>query len=216
MNFARALGGWMRSLEDWQRGIVEPHVKNFCQRVSSEIVGLGIPWKDGITLYLMARDGSSKGVVVEIGGGFGRSACYLASGSKEAGRRRVWSVDPHTGGFLFMQGCEDKNFDSYPIFAKNVRKLGCDDYVHAMVMTSEKAAREWWKPIRLLLIDGWHPDCARDIERWWPSVVDGGLVVFDDYFHPRLPWVKVAVDELVKRENLELHKLGRLVWLVKK
>jgi len=200
-----------------RRGELPKCVHVLAHRIVSEIPGLGVPEVAGTTLYLMARYGPGQGAIVEIGSGFGRSACFLAAGSRDAKRERVWCVDPHTGGKLYLEQAGVDRIDSYPTFLANVRRLGYDDYVHPLVMTSEEAAKWWESPIRLLFIDGWHPDCRLDIELWFPFLVPGGVIVFDDYFHPRCPEVRAGVDWMMRELPVEkpLQSLGRLVWTFK-
>ena len=201
-------------IELQRHGRLPKRILRLAHKIVSEIPGLGVPEMAGTTLYLMARYGPGQGAIVEIGSGFGRSACFLAAGSRAAGREHVWCVDPHTGGKLYLEQRGADRIDSYPIFQANVRKLGYDDYIHPLVMTSEEAAKQWERPIRLLFIDGWHPDCRLDIELWFPFLVTGGVIIFDDYFHPKCPEVRAGVDWMMHEFLVEkpLQDLGRLVW----
>jgi predicted O-methyltransferase YrrM len=59
----------------------------------------------------------------------------------------------------------------------------------------------------LLLVDADHSrDAVRTmVEAWYPSVVPGGLVVFDDVA-PRFPGVAAAIDDL----GFDGERIGRL------
>ena len=58
-----------------------------------------------------------------------------------------------------------------------------------------------------------------DIRNWWPLLKCGGLMIFDDYVHPRNRTGKFgvdkAVDEFSKSKNLEVQTRGKLAWLQK-
>lgn len=213
------MSGLDRALAMQKRGLVErivPTLPGLARKITSTIQGMGVPQQAGTTLYLMARFGPGQGHVVEIGSGFGRSTCFLAAGSKAANRGAVWTVDPHTGDPWYLKQQGLKSINSCSIFTKNIRKLGFQDWVRPLVMTSEEASQKWaekGKPIRLLFIDGLHTyEAVRlDIKCWLPFVVSGGLVVFDDCGHPRYPGVKKAVDEVFS----DLHHFGDLTWTFK-
>lgn len=196
------------------------HLADITQRIDATITGLGVGSKAGVFLYLVARYGPARGRIVEIGSGFGRSTCFLAAGSQRGNREHVWAVDPHTGGRLYLEKRRLKRIDSYPGFMANIRRLGLEDWIHPLVMTSEEASRSWkGDPIRLLFIDGWHTyDAVKlDIQCWMPFVVKGGIVIFDDYFNPDFPGVRKAIDEMLSTQNvkLPLRRFNQMVWTFK-
>lgn len=72
-------------------------------------------------------------------------------------------------------------------------------------MTVE-AAKYWREPIDFLYVDADHSydGVMRDLEAWVPHVKSGGLIVGDDYAHPRYPGVKEAWDEFELMHDLRL------------
>lgn len=145
----------------------------------------------GYLLALMAEQGPGIGEIVEIGSFKGRSTCWLAYGTKIAGREHVTAIDPFTGSPEHQPGmsCVDMDLaaqgSTLPIFRQNVRKMDLDLYVAPIVATSEKAAKDWSRPIRLLFIDGDHSygGVKQDFELWSRHVVAGGLIAFHDVGH---------------------------------
>jgi methyltransferase family protein len=68
------------------------------------------------------------------------------------------------------------------------------------------------RAVELLYIDTTHDrkDTIRELEAWRPALVDGAVVVFDDYGNPAFPGVEEAVRELKlrgdEREGLFIHR----------
>lgn len=171
---------------------------------------------DAWLLYTLAHRGPAAGAIVEIGSAWGRSTLFLASGSKRAGRERVYAIDPHTGDPRYLRERAGNGrwrpgaprpprsaagFSTLPTFESNLRRFGVDDWVMPVVATSTAAAETLdTGPIRLLYIDGLHSyEAVRaDIAAWTPRVVPGGIIVFDDYFNEHAGvGVREAVAELL-------------------
>ena len=173
---------------------------------------------DAYLLYRLARSEPGAGKVVEIGSAWGRSSVFLAAGCRDARREGLIAIDPHTGDEWFLADAELPPFDSYDEFLANLTRVGVDDWVEPLVMTSDQAAAAVpIQPIRLLFIDGSHTyeAVSRDIQNWVPRLVDRGIVIFDDYPNPD-PTVGVrrAVDELIASGLVEptLRASFNLVW----
>lgn len=171
---------------------------------------------DARLLFAFAHHGPGSGAIVEIGSAWGKSTLFLAQGSKQAKRERVYAVDPHTGDARMLTGIaappaglnkngyqlnRDVAFSSWPGFQQTINRFGVQDWVIPVVTTSTEAAEHIdTGPIRLLYLDGLHTyeGVHADIEGWLPKVAVGGVIVFDDYFNssPDIG-VRRAVDELV-------------------
>ncbi len=142
----------------------------------------------GYALMTLAEQGPGVGEIVELGSFKGKSTCWLARGTKRARREKVWAIDRFTGSPEHQKGKQHEDADiaasgsTFAIFRENLKKLDVADYVIPMVASSEEAARDWDKPIRLLFIDADHSyDASKlDFELWSPFVVDGGLIAFHD------------------------------------
>lgn len=140
---------------------------------------------EAIALYLMALRGSGKGEIVEIGSFKGKSTYCLAKGAMVGRREKVTSVDTHQGSSEHQTG----RFASHlppggteQTFRENMKNHGVDKYINVHVATSEKVAKKWKKPIRLLFIDGAHEYdmVEQDYALWEPFVVRNGLIAFHD------------------------------------
>jgi predicted O-methyltransferase YrrM len=157
-------------------------------------IGSSTCYTDLHFLFLLARDGWGKGVIVEIGAFKGKSTCMLALGSMGSGRETVVSIDPHLEGTqaqcaVNMKRCK-VSFQVYPIISDSESaRVRFTEYCNSRGM-AEPA-------IRLMFIDGSHEYeyVKKDILLWKDAVIDGGVIAFHDY-----AWagVRRALDELVK------------------
>ena len=88
-------------------------------------------------------------------------------------------------------------------FEKNISKFELSDAVNLLDMSNEAASGVFTdKTIRFLFIDGDHTEAGvkKDIELFFPRLVTGSIIVFDDYFD-EFPGLIAAVDELIKNNN---------------
>jgi predicted O-methyltransferase YrrM len=127
--------------------------------------------RDARFLYALAHHGPGSGAIVEIGSAWGRSTIFLARGSKQAGRERVYAIDPHTGqatsaqtrppeedwsprrsrgllsGFRkpgnprYLQRDYLAEFGSLPGFRHNIHMFGVEEWVMCVLATSHDAAQ---------------------------------------------------------------------------
>jgi len=155
---------------------------------------------EGALLYNLAKNCSGQGVIVEIGSWKGRSTIWLAKGTQAGNKKaQVYAIDPHTG-----TSKQQKKYGSvwtFDKFKENIHRTDVDDIVIPIVKTSEKAAVAFKKPVELIFIDGAHEYemVKRDIELWFPKVIDGGIMAFHDTTWKTGP--KKAVEELVYRSD---------------
>ena len=142
----------------------------------------------GYALMLLAAHGPGDGEIVEIGSFMGKSTCWLAMGAKSVGREKVTAIDHFEGSPEHQAGarCEVETIveegTTFNRFLEHIKAMAVDDYVQPIVASSEEAATNWDKPIRLLFIDGDHSyeQSKKDFELWSPFVVPGGVVAFHD------------------------------------
>jgi tetratricopeptide (TPR) repeat protein/predicted O-methyltransferase YrrM len=163
-------------------------------------------------LYYLAKEGPGEGVIVEIGSFCGYSTIWLACGSKWAEREKVYAIDPQNDPLLG---------DNEVIFKENIKKTGVKDWVIPLIMTSEEAAKNWnGDPIRLLFIDGNHEYeyVRKDFVLWNPYLIDGGVIVFHDYFSVRWPGVLKCVNENIFHSDKfgELGTIDSILYAFKK
>lgn len=134
-------------------------------------------------LYLLAKEGAKKGAIVEIGSWKGKTTTLLAKASQAVGGKEVYAIDPHKGGpDQEKSGYKEVNTEAE--FRNNIREAGLEDIVVPMVMTSERAAKEWNKPIGLLWIDGDHSYEAvtKDFLLWLPHLSQTGIIALHDTY----------------------------------
>jgi predicted O-methyltransferase YrrM len=135
--------------------------------------------REGAALFQLARDYGKRGVVVEIGSWKERSTIWLATGLQAGGEGKVVAIDPHTGSNEHQIAEGVWTFDE---FQRNVGEAGVADLVEPMVTTSVEAAKGFDRPVAVIFIDGAHEyEAVRDdFEAWYPKVIDGGMMAFND------------------------------------
>jgi Methyltransferase domain len=102
-------------------------------------------------LFQLGQFNQRPGVIVEIGSWKGKSTVALARGSAKNTHEKIYAIDPHS----ILP--EERYFeDTKSEFLANVARAGVKDRIIPMIMTSQEAARDWNRPIRLLWIDGDH------------------------------------------------------------
>jgi predicted O-methyltransferase YrrM len=108
-------------------------------------------------------------VIVEIGSWKGKSTIWIAGGSKNGNKVKVYAIDP------FVDFYEEE-------FKKNIRDAKLDDIVIPLTKTSEEAAKNFDEPVEFIFIDGNHEYefVKLDFDLWFPKVVDGGIMAFHD------------------------------------
>lgn len=144
--------------------------------------------------------------VLEIGSFMGLSAYGMACVAKS-----VLCVDTFMANSAGQHQLDTLQtllaFDEAVLRFSNVRRF---------VGTSERASGSFSvsKDFDLIFLDAMHTyeDVKADIERWWPRVRVGGLMVFHDYGHSAFPGVKQAVDE---RFGPQQDVVVTLMWMTK-
>jgi len=175
-------------------------------KMSLTIPGMITP-QAGKFLYTLCYMQSIEGDVVEIGSWQGRSSTFLARAVKESKNGNFYAID-HFGGnvgkesFYEVDGTLNGLKDN---FNHNISKFGLSDVVHLLDMRNTEAAKQLEEnTIRFLFIDGDHTKegVRRDIELFFPRLIKGSIVVFDDYFEG-FPGLVEAVDELLAQYTFD-------------
>lgn len=159
------------------------------------------------------------GVIVELGGEYGRSAAQFAKACAGKHNVSIHTVDlfpmnhPLVGDLLFA-------------WKSNIAEARVTDH-HILTLPhrgkTTEVASTWNTPIDLLFIDAGHSynEVVTDIIAWVKHVRPGGVVAFHDYAkgdgaHPLHYEVKRAVDEWHAVAGWERHDApDSLVWFVK-
>ncbi|HWR68638.1 MAG TPA: class I SAM-dependent methyltransferase [Desulfomonilia bacterium] len=149
--------------------------------------------EEGERLYLLAREASLRGPVLEIGGYCGRSTIYLGLGCKE-NRGILYSIDHHRGSEEQQPGQEyfdpdlfderEGKIDTFRFFRRSMESAGLTDTVVAIVASSSVAVRMWSTPLAMLFIDGGHTYQAAfsDYISWSGLLIPGGILAVHDIF----------------------------------
>lgn len=135
-------------------------------------------------LFKLGQFNQCNGVIVEIGSWKGKSTAALALGAAKAHQESVYAIDPHKilpeEGYL--EGTQAE-------FLANIERVGVQSRVVPMMMTSEEAARDWHRPIRLLWIDGDHryESTKLDFSLWEAHLIEGGILAMHDTIRKQGP-----------------------------
>ena len=122
--------------------------------------------------------------IVDIGTFHGRSASYLAAGSKCGSHVPVYTIDPFTQSSFYTSNIFSADANKAKLkFKENMKKLGLVDIVIPLITTSKEAARLYDIDPELILIDGDHTfDGAKlDFDCWYPKLVPNGVMAVHDY-----------------------------------
>lgn len=144
--------------------------------------------------------------VLEIGSFMGLTAWAMAHTAKT-----ITCVDTFKAATNGQRQCDE--LTTLEDFKRAVCRF---DNVSYYVGTSEEAAQRIAGQVDIVLLDAMHTyeDVKADIERWWPHVLQGGIMAFHDYRHPDFPGVAQAVDEAFGPPDEERVCFG-LRWVVK-
>lgn len=169
-------------------------------------------------LYDMAKRTSPlEGDVLEIGSAWGRSSVVLGY----ACSKKIWSIDPHTGGRAFIE--QGVTLDTFGDFEKNIRENGFSERVVAIKRTTADVIAMNLVPVTqryaFVFIDGLHTaeGVALDFDFSFERLVTGGVIVFDDYYEKSIPDYSDMIDSISSKNKLELHsdQKSGLVYFVK-
>ncbi len=131
--------------------------------------------------HLAANATRPDGEIVEIGSWKGRSAIWLSYGSKAGLGKKIHAVDPHVGSVEHKEKYGPE-VDTYGEFLRNIENAGVADMVVPVRKASTVFAKEFNFPVEVIFIDGDHSyeGVKEDFEAWFPKVIEGGVMVFDD------------------------------------
>lgn len=160
------------------------------------------------SLYLLCYLQELRGDVVEIGSWQGYSTAHLARAVRDSGNGTLFAIDHFKGNAGKEQFYVVERPDLSDLrqgFENNLRRLDLWDGIRLLEMPNEEAVRHLeGVKLRLLFIDGDHSRIGveKDIALFFPLLLPGGLVVFDD-FSPEFSGLVDAVGEFVGRQRLQ-------------
>lgn len=158
-----------------------------------------------------------EGDILEIGSAWGRSSVVLGY----ACNKKIWSIDPHTGGRAFIE--KGVVLDTFETFKNNIRENGLSERVVILKHTTSDAMAMNLIPASqryaFVFIDGLHTaeGVALDFALSYEKLAKNGVMVFDDYYEKSIPDYTEMIDSIASKNKLELHtnRNSRLVYFVK-
>jgi predicted O-methyltransferase YrrM len=145
-------------------------------------------------------------VVVELGTWLGASAIAMARSVRRWGGT-VTCIDTWAGELNDDGGSPEGKAPLMLVScARAMVEAGISANVRLIPALTKHAAWTWTQPIDFLYVDAdhSHDGVMADLEAWVPFVKAGGLIVGDDYEHPRYPGVKTAWDAFARAHGLSL------------
>lgn len=175
-------------------------------KMSLTIPGMITP-QAGKFLYALCYMQDLNGDVVEVGSWQGRSSTFLARAVKESANGDFYAIDHFAGNkgkekFYAIDGSMSSLKEN---FNENMMHFGLDKIVNLLDMVNTEAVKRINdKKIRFLFIDADHTKegVQEDIKLFFPLLVKGSIVVFDDYFEG-FPGLIEAIDEMFEQYNFE-------------
>ena len=174
--------------------------------------------EEGQRLTFLAAQVPEGGVIVELGSCWGRSACYLGSGLKHAGRRAtIYCVDLWDLGVTTPE--RHRTPDVFERFRNNLTYCGLWEYVAPIKSDTVTAATAWMRPVDLLFIDAGHKyhEVLGDYQAWSPFVKPGGVIAFHDYLPgPQADVVRCIEEDVLPSGRWEFLALHRRLWTARR
>lgn len=158
-------------------------------------------------LYTLCYMQTVPGDVVEIGSWQGYSTSFLARAVRDSGNGRLFAIDHFRGNVgkedHYVVGRDDLG-DLRVNFEANLKRMGLWDHVTLFDMPNDRAVTKLREAlpqlpgVRFLLIDGDHTQSGvqKDIDLFFPLLLPGAIVVFDD-FSTNCPGLVEACDQLL-------------------
>jgi MMP 1-O-methyltransferase len=154
--------------------------------LSSKTIHGWISGADAEEMVRLAYESPENAVIVEIGAWMGRSTTMMAAARRLRGNGKVYSIDPfdcsgddfsvkHYVDELALTGSNSLE----DVFKANLQKKGVEKWVEVLKGKGEDFARQWTKPIDLLLLDADHSEegARTAFDHWTPFLKKGGIII---------------------------------------
>lgn len=141
-----------------------------------------------------------QGYVVQCGAFCGGSACAMGRAIKDANKEYapVLAIDSYTKSYGPLRELFN---NAYRECRENIWANNLQDYVTLVVSDDALFLKQFWdKSIRVAFVDSSHhyEHTKEEITLLMPHIVDGGWIIFDDYFSDETPGVAKAVNEFIE------------------
>lgn len=161
------------------------------------------------------------GVVIEMGLFVGRSTAVMAPICRRRGLV-YHAIDNFVGGTSQDDSASKshRTRDTKSLFMENMRKMGIDDYVKLIHSDSSSAASRFDdNSVEFCFVDADHsPEgVRRDLDAWWPKIVEGGILGGHDY-RVDVPnhTVREAIDRFAFDHNKKVFRKQGSCWGIRK
>ena len=154
-------------------------------------------------------------MVAEVGVADGRNAFRML---KELEIERLYLIDSYPN---YMDGLCVRKGELQEAYY-NAMFINMQSYLSKVTMITRDSlyAATLFKNefFDFVYIDGNHSysQCKKDIEAWWPKVINGGILSGHDIGHVDYPGVAKAVEEFAKKQLKEIIQMGDSDWIIKK
>jgi MMP 1-O-methyltransferase len=159
------------------------------------------------------------GVFVELGAWKGKSTAYMGKILKENGRTGIkfYSIDnfeaSESAPFM-LKMLEEMKTPLFKEYHNNLIACGVAEFVNPIVSDSASASENFNDgAVSFCFIDADHAyePVKKDLESWYPKMINGGLFAGHDYTNAK--GVKKAVDEFTEKHSLTL-SFYRNSWII--
>ena len=152
-----------------------------------------MPLHEGEALAKWAEKFSKVGPILEIGTFGGKSAAFLAYGSRK-NNQIVYTIDHHQGSEEHQLGEEyfdQENFDetlnrvnTIPLLQKNLEEVKEITNIIPIIGDANTISQSWQTRLGMLFIDGSHSfeSASNDYENWKHLIEKHGALAFHDIY----------------------------------
>ena len=140
------------------------------------------------------------GDFLEIGCFMGKTTIFMSRYLEGRGpERKLYTIDPHKADSHEASQCPEINVAEH--FKKHTE--GLDNHIHYANFSLQASHKIKDESICFAFIDGDHSEegVLKDIELFYPKIVPGGIICFDDYNSSYWPGVGRALRAAVLRND---------------
>jgi len=166
-----------------------------CERIKKS--GKAVADIEGEHLAYLASLVPNYGTIVEIGTHRGRSAMFMAAGSRRL--VKIYCID------MWLDDSDDKHISiskDLRIFKKHIAALGLKKKITPIRGTSAEVAKSWNRYIDMVFFDGLHTyDAIKEYyQSWVPFVIKGGIVAIHDYQNGEWEGTSQFIDQVAAKQ----------------
>lgn len=135
-------------------------------------------WDKCATMYRLAREALTGGVIVEMGAWHGNGTISLCYGTADGNDLKVHTIDKYENWSDWIGANYSR--EDLSVFTKNIMDSGFKPTLH--ISTFEKVGIAWKEPISLLVWDGGYSNPKKDIALFAKHLIKGGILAVRETF----------------------------------